>query len=177
MPKDREGQLEPLLARTERPLDNEREFQPHDQPIPLRELLTPRVLIPVFNYASITLLETSFQALQPLVLAMSVEVGGLGLSPRTIGYILGSYGAVNGVFQALFLPRIMRTFGVKRVFVCAILAFIPIFLCYPVMNLLARQAGVSGFIFFLVACQLSFLAIVDLGYSEYPIVCPVLPSC
>ena len=57
--------------------------------MPLKSLLHLNVLIPLLNYVSLASLHAASNALQPLFLAMPVEIGGLGLPPRDVGYILG----------------------------------------------------------------------------------------
>lgn len=135
-------------------------------PVPIRLLLVPRILLPVLNYCALAYCNASFNVLQPIVLATTVENGGLGLSPRMIGFTLSACGAGNAVFQAFCCPIIIRRFGIKQVFRVSILSLIPMFALYPVMNIFARRVGISPLVIFLLVCQLSLSFIMDLGYSE-----------
>ncbi|KAG5715809.1 putative peptide/nitrate transporter, partial [Termitomyces sp. T112] len=60
-----------------------RTLQGHDeeQPLPLCDLLTPRVLLAAGNYAGLSLVDIAFRAIQPLFLSTPIAFGGLGLSP------------------------------------------------------------------------------------------------
>ena len=83
-------------------------------------ILTHRVLLAIVNFGFLAFLEISLCAVLPLFLASSSIVGGLGLSPPSIGTVLGGLGLVNGLIQILlFAPahnflgtRLLYTFGV-----------------------------------------------------------------
>ena len=137
----------------------------NEEPVPLKDLLNLKVLIPVTSYVYISFLHISSNAIQPLFLAMPVNIGGLGLSSRDIGYILGTYGFVNSVFQVVILGRLIRRFGVKAIFVASISAFIPMYTLSPVMNLLVRRNGFSHFIWVVLGFQLLASLVMELGYG------------
>jgi hypothetical protein len=140
-----------------------------EQPVPLRHLLNLRVLIPVASYVCLASLHAGSNAIQPLFLAMPVNIGGLGLPSRNVGYILGTYGFANSLFQLVMLGRLVRRFGVKAVFVTSISAFIPIYSLSPIMNLLVRRNGFSYLIWVVLGCQLSASLVMELGYGAYPL--------
>lgn len=96
---------------------------------------------------------------------MPIEIGGLGLLPPTIGATMGMYGAGCGIFQALFFARAVRYFGERNVFILGVFSFIPIFLMFPIINLLAKQHGLSLFVWVLVAILLSMLTVMDMAYG------------
>jgi MFS family permease len=96
---------------------------------------------------------------------MSVDIGGLGLTPRYVGYILGTYGFANGIFQVIMLGRLIRRFGVKAVFVTSISAFIPMHALSPIMNLLVRRNGFSHFVWVVLGFQLLASLVMELGYG------------
>ena len=131
----------------------------------MRNLLNRRVLIPVICYVCLTSLHGASNAIQPLFLAMPVNIGGLALTPRNIGYILSIYGVANSLCQTVMLGRLVRRFGVKAVFVTSISAFIPIYAFSPVMNLLVRRSGFSYVIWVVLGCQLSASLVMELGYG------------
>ncbi|KAI0637849.1 major facilitator superfamily domain-containing protein [Trametes polyzona] len=118
--------------------------QPNAPP-PLRKVLTRRVIISVVNYMVLALVEIAYVALQPLFLATPVALGGLGLAPPSIGAILGLSGVLNGAFQ--------------RLFQLGYLAFVPLFLLFPVMSLYARAYGVTGVVWALVVLQQVLLVV------------------
>ncbi|KIM49566.1 hypothetical protein M413DRAFT_15578 [Hebeloma cylindrosporum] len=135
------------------------------EPVPLQSLLRRKVLIPIMNYTSIAALHAAHNSIQPLFLAMPIEIGGLGLPPRQVGYILGSYGIMNSLFQTFMLGRLVHKFGVKAVFVTAIAAFVPMFTFSPLMNILARGGGFSYILWGVLGLQLSCSLVMELGYG------------
>jgi len=99
--------------------------------VPLRSLLTPRVIIVAGNYAFLSLVDIAFRAIQPLVYSTPIELGGLGMPPSTIGQILSVYGILNGVFQALFFARIHEYWGSKKSLYRWNGVGVPCILCIP----------------------------------------------
>ncbi|KAI0833428.1 MFS general substrate transporter [Trametes gibbosa] len=133
--------------------------------VPLRALLTRPVLWSVANYAALAFLEIAYRAIQPLFFSTPVELGGLGLPPSTIGIILGSFGILDGIFQALFLARFIRWWGQKRVFQLGMSMFIPLYLLFPILNTLARGSGMSPLVWALIILHLLMLVVVDMSYG------------
>jgi MFS family permease len=105
-------------------------------------------------------------ALLPLFYSSPIEYGGLNLSPSTIGILLGTFGLANGVFQAFFFAKFVKRWGAKNVFITGMSSFLPIFLLFPVMNLLARRWGVSPLVWVAVAFQLAIAMVMDMSYGE-----------
>lgn len=54
-------------------------------PAPLRQLITRPVLIAVLNHAFLNFCSMSYDALLPLVYTTPIGLGGLGLTPYSIG--------------------------------------------------------------------------------------------
>jgi MFS family permease len=104
-------------------------------------------------------------AILPLFFAMPIEIGGLGLSPPTIGFIMGLYGAGCGIYQGLFFAPILRRFGEKRVFMFSVFLFIPMFCMYPVISMLAKANGLTRGVWILVTILLTILAVMDMAYG------------
>ncbi|KAI0714269.1 MFS general substrate transporter [Cerioporus squamosus] len=133
--------------------------------IPVRALLTRPVLWSVANYAALAFLEIAYRAIQPLFFSTPVELGGLGLPPSTIGLVLGSFGIMDGIFQALFFAKFVERWGPKRVFQVGMSMFVVLFALYPILNILARTDGMSCYVWGLVILQLAVLVIVDMSYG------------
>ena len=137
-----------------------------DEPLPLHKLLTYPVILSAANYVALAFLDISAIALLPLFLTMPLEIGGLNSSPPVIGYIIGSYGLIDAVFQAFCFGPIVRRWGERNVFIAAISTFIPIFLIFPVINLLARGWGQSSLgVWFLLGSLLILLTLMDMAYG------------
>ncbi|KAF9453688.1 MFS general substrate transporter [Macrolepiota fuliginosa MF-IS2] len=140
-------------------------------PLPLRTLITSRVLLSISNYFVLSFLTMAYLAIQPLFLAMPLSIGGLALEPMQIGSILGFYGFHNAFVQALLLGPLIRGFGLRRVLRCSLSALIPIFLLFPLMNIHAKDWQIhhhpnSRFIVYtLLAAQFILLSVQDSGYG------------
>ena len=138
----------------------------HDKPLPLRKLLTYPVVLSVANYFAVAFLNICAVALLPLFLAMPLGIGGLNLSPSIIGYIIGSYGLVDAVFQVFYFSPIVRRWGERVIFITATSAFIPLFLMFPVINFLARGWGQSSFgVWFLLGFLVVLLTLTDMAFG------------
>jgi hypothetical protein len=135
-------------------------------PVPLRSLLTPRVIIAAGNYAFLSLVDIAFRAIQPLFYSTPIELGGLGMPPSTIGQILSVYGILNGVFQVLFFARIHDYWGSKKVFVIGIASAFPAFAAFPLMSYLAKTQGLSTTVWAVVAFQTVISIGPSLSYGE-----------
>ncbi|KAF8879266.1 major facilitator superfamily domain-containing protein [Infundibulicybe gibba] len=132
-------------------------------PVAFRELLVYPVLISVSNYMAIAFLNITLSALLPLFFAMSIEIGGLGFNPPTIGYVMGVYGLCNGIFQMLFFARIVQRLGTRSIFIAGVMGFIPIYLLFPVMNIAAQRFGVSVTVWSIIVLMMTLMAFMDLA--------------
>ncbi len=127
-----------------------------EKPYPLRRLMTRRVLLSVTNYATLSLVEISFRAIQPLFFSTPISSGGLGLDPPSIGKILACQGILNGIFQVAYFARAHAICGTKRLFVGGQCCAIPVLALFPVMNALARLYGVGLAVYSAAALQIVF---------------------
>lgn len=131
-----------------------------------KAILTPRVLLAIAAYAALAILDIAFGALQPLVLATPIEYGGLGVSPTTIGIVLGSFGVLNGVLQGVMFTRVLQLFGLRRTFIFAMAAFVTLFAMFPLLNMAARAEGRAGpLMWTLVSVQLLNWVVMDMSYA------------
>jgi len=115
-----------------------------------------RVLLSVTNYATLSLVEISYRAIQPLFLSTPISSGGLGLDPPSIGKILACLGILNGIFQVICFARAHAICGTKRLFVGGLCCAVPVFALFPVMNAIARVYGVGLAVYSVVALQIVF---------------------
>ncbi|KAH9166541.1 major facilitator superfamily domain-containing protein [Lactarius sanguifluus] len=133
---------------------------------PLRALLTRPVLTSVANYASLALLDIAAVALMPLVWSTPIALGGLGLTPASIGLSLSAYGCASALFQLAFFPRLVAHFGPGRVVVTSIAAFAAFYILFPFENALARRgADVTAVVWPLIALQLLSRSVTDMGFG------------
>jgi len=138
----------------------------HDKPLPLHKLLVYPVILSISNYVALAFLNISAGALLPLFLAMPLDIGGLNITPPVIGYIIGSLGMVDSIFQAFCFGPIVRRWGERNVFVAAMSTSIPIFLIFPVINFVARGWGqLSSGVWLLLGCLLVLLTLMDMAYG------------
>ncbi|QRV90476.1 major facilitator superfamily transporter [Ceratobasidium sp. AG-Ba] len=112
--------------------------QPQPRNLPLRSVLTKRACIAILNYALLALSDIAYAGIVPVMFAAPVQNGGLGLSPRSIGKVLGIQGLVTGVFQVFCFAPIHRQLGSKRTFIIGLVAYMGVVLSLPIMNAFAR---------------------------------------
>lgn len=141
------------------------EIDEAEKPYPLRRLMTRPVLLSVINYGTLSLVDITYRAIQPLFYSTPVSNGGLGLAPPAIGRILMYFGLLNGVFQLIFFARIHALFGTKRLFVGGLLCGIPMFTLFPMISTLARSYGVGPIVYMSVALQTVFALGVNSCYG------------
>ena len=158
---------EPLLGSSRASGSGIQTTDHNEEPVPLKDLLNIKVLIPVISFAYLSSLGAALAAIQPLFLAMPINIGGLGLRPRQIGYVLGMYNLFDGVFQIVMFGRLVRRFGVKAVFLTAISTSIIIYGLWPVMNLIVRRNGFSYLVWVVLGCQLLACSVMGLGYGTH----------
>lgn len=132
----------------------------------LRELLTYPVVLSVSNYAALALMDIVFLSLLPLFMAMPIELGGLGFTPMVIGCVLGTLGAWTGISSVLFCARLIHRFGEKRVFIAGMLIFCINSTMLPLINIIARQIGLTWVVWCLLVFSLSLVPMVDMCYSK-----------
>ncbi|KAJ7910235.1 major facilitator superfamily domain-containing protein, partial [Mycena leptocephala] len=133
--------------------------------LPLREVLTPRVIAAVSNYSLLALLDIALRALQPLFYTIHIRYGGLGFSPALVGLCLGAFGLFSGLYQATIFAPVYNRFGTKRIFVTSVMTFIPMFALFPLMNLSARRNGVNAVTWVELTLQMILYVIMDMGFS------------
>jgi hypothetical protein len=136
-------------------------------------LLTIPVIISISNYAMLALLDMSAMVLIPLVWSTPIELGGLNLSPTSIGLWLSAYGCLNGVLQFAFFPRVVRRLGPGRVVLISIVAYVIIYSMFSFENMAARHAisahgaGTNATVWLFVILQLASICFTDMGFSEF----------
>ena len=141
-----------------------------EKPVPLRALLTRPVVVSVANFCMIALFDIITEALIPLAWSTSVEFGGLGMSPASVGLCMAGFGLLNGIFQFYAFPYFVARFGPRRVFIASTLCYLPIYLLFPFENLAMRHSGRGGRIVagLLIILQLVAMTFSDMGFSESP---------
>jgi MFS family permease len=133
-------------------LVNPGEVQP--KPLPLRALLTSKVLIVTASSATMALFQTALSSLQPVFYATPIELGGLSLDPPRIGAILAAQGATFAIIQLVFFARLHDRFGARAIHLTCLSSGIPTIILLPVINFLARAHGTGLAVWLCVAIQL-----------------------
>ncbi|KAJ7858040.1 hypothetical protein B0H14DRAFT_3864540 [Mycena olivaceomarginata] len=124
-------------------------------PAPLRQLITRPVLIAVLNYAFLNLCSMSYDALLPLVYATPIGLGGLGITPYSIGLMMGLCGISNAFVQGLFGGRIIRYVGPRCIYTGCFCAVGLAYAAYPLLSFAARAGRVDGTAIAILVVQLS----------------------
>ncbi|KAH9059732.1 major facilitator superfamily domain-containing protein [Lactarius vividus] len=137
-----------------------------EKPPPLRSILTRPVLISISSYAMLALLVTAAVTLIPLVWSTSIELGGLGLSPASIGLWMSGFGCVNGVAQYALFPRLVSRFGPRSVILTSVSMCAMIYAFFPFENLAIQASSDLRVVEkLLITLQLSSLGIAEMGNS------------
>ena len=145
--------------------------QDTEGPLPLRALLTRPVVVSVANYGMIALLEMATGTLLPLVWSTSVEFGGLGMSPASIGLWMGGCGFVSCVFLLAAFPPLVRRFGPRLIFITGVILYFPVYSLFPVENLALRHSSgaLNQAAVLLIILQLSAISVSVIGFGKF---CP-----
>ncbi|KAH7885840.1 major facilitator superfamily domain-containing protein [Phlebopus sp. FC_14] len=140
------------------------------KPLPLRQLLTPRVILAASSYASVALVDIAFRTIQPVFYATPVAMGGLGLDTPTIGTILAVLGMGIGIGQVLFFPRAFYLMGPRNLYMFGVLMFLPMIALFPTLNALARTEGSSSSLISTgIALQIILVILANFSYGVTPI--------
>lgn len=135
-------------------------------PIPLRDLFVPSIIHPVACYAVLGYLDISAKSLLPLFFSTPITYGGLSLSPSSIGVCLGLLGLTDGIFQLLFLAKLVDWMGPKRLFCRAIVCYIPLMLLFPLMGWIVQIRGVvDTWIYACIVAQLALITFWDVAFG------------
>ncbi|CAE7170305.1 unnamed protein product [Rhizoctonia solani] len=105
--------------------------------VSIRSVLTERARIAITNYGCLAFSDITYNSLLPVVLAVPVKDGGVGLSPRAIGLILGLQGIIAGLVQAFFFAPLHRWLGSKRLYITGYICYFFLVLSLPTMHTLA----------------------------------------
>ncbi|KAG1889689.1 major facilitator superfamily domain-containing protein [Suillus fuscotomentosus] len=127
------------------------------KPLPLRALLTWKVLSVTACYATTGLFEIGFNSVLPVFYATPIELGGLSLDPPRIGTLLAASSVINGIFQLLFYTRLNDCFGARAIHITGVSSGIPMVILFPVINALARAYGIGMAVWLCVVVQLMLM--------------------
>jgi MFS family permease len=136
---------------------------------PLRTLLLmPRILITVINYGFLSFCEMSIGALTPLMWSTSLEHGGLGFTPYTIGLAISVYGILSTIFQATVVGKVIRCFGPRKVFIGGFVPMLISISCFPLEGYLARQTGHADWrVWTVIIVHLAMYCLGTASYSKW----------
>lgn len=141
----------------------------HELVPPLRAILTDPVVLSVASYLLFSFIDVGLRVLRPLFFATPIRLGGLDMSPPTIGSFLGIFGLLDGIMQGLFFAKVLRRTGLKRLFVTSLLCFVPLFATFPVIYWFALKRGCSPAVWALVVFQLMINCVTDMGFGRCPL--------
>lgn len=133
---------------------------------PLKALITAPVVIAVLNYALLALIEISFTAILTVYLASSP----LSLTPRAIGFLIGSMGIFNGIFQALCTATLVEQWGAKRVYQVSISAFFPLWALFPIAVRMATTDDSDSYpwrLWILACVGVVLVTVMDMSFSKH----------
>jgi hypothetical protein len=137
----------------------------NNKPLPIRALLSRRVLIASGSYAGIALIDIAFRTVQPVFYATPISLGGLRLNTPTIGTILAVQGIVNGLVHLLISPKLHDIMGPKNLFLFAVASASPMLALSPVMNVPVRFSGDVHDVWSLVELQVALSSFTNFAYG------------
>ena len=123
-------------------------------------------MLSIANYLWLAFLDVALLALHPLFFATSIRLGGLGMSPATIGLCLGGFGLLDGVAHGLFFPKVIRRVGLKKLFLTSVFLFIPMFATFPVVNHFARKWGLSPAVWGLIVFHFMISCATEMAFGR-----------
>ncbi|KAG1768477.1 MFS multidrug-resistance DHA1 sub-family [Suillus occidentalis] len=135
------------------------------KPLPLRAVLTPKVLSMAANCSTMALLHIAVTSILPIFYATPIELGGLSLDPPRIGAILAVSGLANGASQLFFFSLLHDRFGAGTIHTFGVCAGIPFVILFPAINYLARANGMGLAVWLSVGVQLTLLPNLLMCYS------------
>lgn len=143
----------------------------------LRSILIPRVLYPILNYGFLALIDQSVTVLVPLMYSTSIDIGGLGFDPFTIGIIQGVGGFVGGIIQIFTFPYMHRKLGSKKLYICSYSMYFVIFALFPLNSFVTKRAGeAAAATWALVVVQYVVYVASYMTWGKSPRPCPYLDS-
>ncbi|KAG2106600.1 major facilitator superfamily domain-containing protein [Suillus discolor] len=134
------------------------------KPLPLRALLTSKVLSVTASYATTGLFDMGFNLILPVFYATPIELGGLSLDPPRIGALLAASGIIQGIFQLLFYARLNDCFGTRAVHITGVSSGIPIVILFPVANALAHAYGIGMAVWLCVVVQIMLRTVLNMCF-------------
>lgn len=139
-----------------------------NKPLPLGQLLIPRVVLAALNYACLALVDICTRAIQPVFFSTPIELGGLGLPPHHIGKILSVYGILNGFVQIFYFAKTQARFGPKNTYLAGIASSLLVFVMFPVINSFARVAGITHWLVWAaVGFQIVVSIFINFSYGKH----------
>ncbi|KAJ7612121.1 member of major facilitator superfamily multidrug-resistance, DHA1 sub-family [Roridomyces roridus] len=134
--------------------------------LPLRQLVTKRVVIAASSYAFLSLVDIAFRAVLPVFLSTPIELGGLAFSPRKIGNLMMVYGILTAFTQVFFFARVNNFLGSRMTAVLGIACGIPTFAAFPLMNYVAqKQGGVTVWVILIALLQIAITIGLEFAYG------------
>jgi hypothetical protein len=133
----------------------------------LRSLLVRPVLLTIVNYAFLAFTDQCLVVLQPLMYSSSISVGGLGFTSFTIGIIMGIWGIINGIVSIFAFPKILRRFGIRRLYIVSFASYLVCLAAFPIMSIFVKRSGsVDAKVWIILIVQLIFYILAYMGYGE-----------
>ena len=129
-------------------------IQEYQRDPPLGTLLTKPVLLAVANYGALSFLEICTWVFVPLVYTTPIQLGGLGLDPKSMGTCLAVWGVLMGILQLTVFHHILNFLGLRRTFITLISGLIPAFLLFPINGTCAQNVGMDVVLWVLVLIQM-----------------------
>ncbi|KAL2818379.1 major facilitator superfamily domain-containing protein [Aspergillus granulosus] len=147
------------------PADDDIEKQMDGQSGGTPKAFTRQVVFNIIGYGILAYHSVSFDQLMPVFLSTPKSnddvtlpfkfTGGLGLSTKTIGFMLAVQGVYSMIAQLWLFPFVVRHFGTLRTFRFVLLVWPPLYLLVPYLILLPEKLQMTAAYVALI-CKITF---------------------
>lgn len=122
----------------------------------------------LISMAFLAFTDMAYEVLIPLIYSTSIDAGGLGLSSRQIGLILGIFMLLNGVWNWVVMTPILKIWGPRKTVIVSYSFFLIHFTLLFVLRSVAAQAGrITSVVWAILVLQLFVSTVIVTAFSKW----------
>lgn len=122
----------------------------------------------LINYAILAWTEQANSVSLTLILPTPISSGGLGLSSRTIGFIMSSIGILVGITSLWLYPRAKKRWPTARIYKLAFVGYLVSPFVLMGMNIAAKTSGgIGGMVWALISVQVVLTTLTGQCFGKY----------
>ncbi|KAF7593815.1 hypothetical protein BBP40_010749 [Aspergillus hancockii] len=145
--------------------DDDVEKQMKDEKCGTSKAFTKQVIFNIIAYGILAYHSVSFDQLMPVFLSTPKSegdvtlplkfTGGMGLTTKTIGFMLAVQGVYSMIAQLWLFPFVVRHFGTLRTFRFVLFVWPPLYLLVPYLILLPEAIQMTA-VYIVLICKITF---------------------